>query len=94
MNELMTQIYQYSFAVDDVLLYLDTHPDDQDALAYYQCMRDARETAVAAYECQFGPLTKDGVKDSADYWTWVNGPWPWEGGGSTCGTMRRGCNTR
>ena len=94
MNDLMTQIYQYSFAVDDVLLYLVTHPDDQEALAYYQCMRDSRETAVKAFECQYGPLTKDSIKDSADYWTWVNGPWPWEGGAGQCGTMRSGCSTR
>ncbi|MCI8465065.1 MAG: spore coat protein CotJB [Lachnospiraceae bacterium] len=94
MNELMTQIYEYSFAVDDVLLYLDTHPDDQEALAYYKNMKEARAAAVGAYENQFGPLTKDGIKDCVDYWTWVNGPWPWEGGAGKCGTMRRGCNTR
>ena len=94
MNELMTQIYEYSFAVDDVLLYLDTHPEDQEALAYYKNMKDAREAAVSAYENQFGPLTKDGVKDCVDYWVWVNSPWPWEGGANNCGTMRKGCNTR
>lgn len=94
MKELMNEIYQYSFAVDDVLLYLDTHPEDQEALAYYQAMKDSRREAVKAYEAQYGPLTKDGIRDCADYWTWVNSPWPWEGGACSCGTMRKGFNTR
>ena len=94
MNELMNDIYKFSFALDDVQLYLDTHSDCQEALAYYQNMKKARETAVKAYECQFGPLTKDVVKDDADYWTWVNDPWPWEGGACSCGTMKKGCSTR
>lgn len=94
MNELMTQIYQYSFAVDEAKLYLDTHPDDEEALAYYRTMREARMDSVRAYEQQFGPLTADGVENSADYWTWVNDPWPWEGGAHKCGSMRRDCSTR
>ena len=94
MNDVMTQVYQYGFAVSDILLYLDTHPEDQEALTYYKNMREARDAAVSAYEDQYGPLTIDGVKDCAAYWVWVNGPWPWEGGAGKCGTMRKGSNTR
>ena len=32
---LMKQINETGFAMDDVLLYLDTHPTDAKALAYY-----------------------------------------------------------
>ena len=37
MNEsmIMKQLNEGSFAMDDVLLYLDTHPNDRDALNYY-----------------------------------------------------------
>ena len=66
MNDVMTQVYQYGFAVSDILLYLDTHPEDQEALTYYKNMREARDAAVSAYEDQYGPLTIDGVKDCAD----------------------------
>ena len=34
-EKLLHYIDMVSFAVDDVLLYLDTHPCDQDALAYF-----------------------------------------------------------
>ena len=37
-NQLMEHINQVSFAVDEVKLYLDTHPCDSEALAYFHEM--------------------------------------------------------
>ena len=34
--DLLQQINKVSFAVDDVKLYLDTHPCDEEAIAYFQ----------------------------------------------------------
>ena len=31
------------------------------------------------YENNYGPLTYDGVNTNRDGWSWVCGPWPWEG---------------
>ena len=90
-NQLLTIIDQASFAMDDVLLYLDTHPCDQAALNYYQYVTKLRLDAKEAYEANFGPLTVDHVH-SNQYWTWVQGKWPWEGGNSTCGTMKNDYN--
>ena len=94
-NQLLSIIDQASFAMDDVLLYLDTHPCDKAALNYYQYVRDLRQNAKNNYEANFGPLTVDQVR-SDQYWTWVQGRWPWErrGGASVCGTMKNGCSTR
>ena len=77
-SALLRKVYEASFAVDDVILYLDTHPDDQDALNYYQYVSELRKQAMDAYEAQCGPLMIDEVW-SDNYWTWVNNPWPWEG---------------
>ncbi|WP_124067809.1 spore coat protein CotJB [Clostridium sp. E02] len=77
-DALMMQIYQSSFAMNDVVLYLDTHPCDQDALNYFYYVSDLRKKAVKAYEENCGPLMVEGVMDE-NYWTWVNDPWPWEG---------------
>ena len=79
-SALLRKVYEASFAVDDVILYLDTHPDDQDALNYYQYVSELRKQAMDAYEAQCGPLMIDEVR-SDNYWTWVNNPWPWEGEG-------------
>lgn len=82
MNEnarmLMQRIYETGFAMDDIVLYLDTHPCDREALNYYHYVTDMRREAMEAYECQFGPLMPDGVRDD-NKWTWLTECWPWEG---------------
>ena len=35
-RDLLNKIYEVSFAVDDVKLYLDTHPWDEEALSYFR----------------------------------------------------------
>lgn len=80
-NQLLQTIYQAGFAMDDVTLYLDTHPCDKDALCYYHYVTNLRNEAMAAYQAQCGALMIDQV-DSCDYWSWVNDKWPWEGGAS------------
>lgn len=92
-RQLMDMIDQTSFAVDEILLYLDTHPCDQNALNYYHYVAEARKNAMAAYQAGYGPLMADQVT-SDNYWTWVQGKWPWEGGNCVCGDMRNACNTR
>ena len=66
------------FAMDDVALFLDTHPENQDALRYYKAVRDMRDQSMAAYERRFGPLRYTDVTSMS--WNWVTEKWPWEGG--------------
>ena len=82
MNEspraLKQMVYETGFAVDDMELYLDTHPCDTNALNYYQQLVKMNREAVRAYESQCGPLTAEAV-NSVDNWTWIADKWPWEG---------------
>lgn len=78
-DQLLTLIYQASFAMDDVILFLDTHPCDANALNYYHYVVNLRKEAMKAYESQCGPLMIDQV-ESCNYWNWVDNKWPWEGG--------------
>ena len=75
---LMNQINEASFAVDDVALFLDTHPHGIAAMQYYQNVVTMRKNAIDAYERQFGPLMIDSVNGQT--WDWVTEKWPWEGG--------------
>lgn len=75
---LMRQIMEAGFAMDDVALFLDTHPENQDALRYYKAVRDMRDQSMAAYERRFGPLRYTDVTSMS--WNWVTEKWPWEGG--------------
>lgn len=78
-KEMMLQtVYETGFALDDIILYLDTHPMDRDAMNYYQFIRQANEAAVKDYEQMFGPLMADSVMGNT--WNWLDNPWPWEGG--------------
>lgn len=78
-QSLLARVNETGFAVDDANLYLDTHPCDQAALAYFQQAAAMYQNAVNAYSAQFGPLM---AVDSTDvnYWSWISDPWPWEGG--------------
>jgi spore coat protein JB len=77
-EEALRNVSETGFAIDDIILYLDTHTDDPQAMAYYQYAMQANQDAIAAYENAFGPLMFTNV--DADTWTWTNSPWPWEGG--------------
>ena len=78
-NELMDKINQYSFAMNEANLFLDTHPFDQEALAYFQKFRELRIEAVKEYAKYYAPLCIDYAVCEKTPWSWVNEPWPWEG---------------
>lgn len=77
-NQLLKFIYEVGFAIDDVILYLDTHPCDACALEYYYKYKELKQQAVEEYTRFFGPLTMDNV-ESKNKWAWIREPWPWEG---------------
>ena len=76
-NPLMMKITELSFAMDDLRLFLDTHPDCREALVYYDEIQRQRRNAVDEYEAKFGPLGFYGNVDCSE-WKWANGPWPWQ----------------
>jgi len=71
-------VQQTGFAMLELNLFLDTHPEDAAALAAFGTARNEYQKAVAAYESAYGPLTVcSGDKNTT--WAWVETPWPWEG---------------
>lgn len=76
-QNLLQFINEVSFALDDVALYLDTHPKDMTAMEYYRKYKSERAQAIKEYENMYGPLCHYNVNQ--DTWTWVDEPWPWEG---------------
>lgn len=78
-KELYEWIMMLSFCAVDMMLYLDTHPDDEEALNYFNQCTELYRTAKQSYEQQFGPL--NAFSDSSlTGWDWNEGPMPWEGG--------------
>ncbi len=81
-GELMKRINEYSFAVDDLLLYLDTHPHCEKGLQCYRENVRKRMELLELYAKNYGPLTIDTGDDCASKsWEWVLQPFPWENEG-------------
>lgn len=80
-QQMLRWVDMVSFAVQEANLYLDTHPSDPAALAYFQEYSRLRNQALKDYASMFGPLTIDTAGGCKNQWEWVNSPWPWEGGG-------------
>ena len=82
MNEqkkLMEAVYVCGFAADEARLFLDTHPQDRQALEYYRKKTEQYRQAVARYEEKYGPIMQTNGAASG-HWQWATSPWPWEGG--------------
>ena len=77
--QLLHWIDMVSFAVVDITEYLDTHPQDEKALNYFNHYMDLRRSALQAYAQKYGPLTIDNANPD-NYWNWSDVPLPWEGG--------------
>lgn len=73
----LMRVQTYGFALDEAILFLDTHPNDRDALDYYHKAQAEYENAVKLYTTKFGPLEAKKVM-SRDGWAWVEGCMPWE----------------
>ena len=76
-EDALRRVQMYDFALTDTGLFLDTHPTNRAALAFYNETRRMYLDAVEVYEDQFGPLTAMDTEVS-NGWTWVDTPWPWE----------------
>ncbi|MGH4050057.1 MAG: spore coat protein CotJB [Clostridium sp.] len=75
--ELLKQIVSYEFMKDDLGLYLNTHPMDQEALAKYNYYVMESKGLKEHYEMNYGMLTEHSSL-SPYPWQWSNNPWPWE----------------
>lgn len=76
-DELLMKIMQYKFYINDLTLYLDTHPNDQKALQIHNEYVEKLDKVVNKYEEKYGPLTIETVMES---WEWAQNLWPWERG--------------
>ena len=66
-KELYEWIATLGFCAVDMMLYLDTHPDDEAGLDYFNQCTQLYRNAKMAYEKQYGPLNAFG-ESNADEW--------------------------
>ena len=76
---LIKQISALEFASLDLQLYLDTHPEDKEAIEKMNMFKLKAAPLIKEYEDKFGPLTKG--ESEGNNWSWIKAPWPWESEG-------------
>ena len=80
-NTALCELMALDFAVKELNLYLDTHPQDQEALALYSSYLKLAREGREKYLAKYGPLTSEDLV-MTDGYAWINDPWPWELGGN------------
>ena len=76
-KEMLEKIKCLKFAVVELALYLDTHPDDKKALCLHNKYSKELKEICDKYQKVYGPLT---IEYPCNKWRWLEEPWPWEGG--------------
>lgn len=78
-HDLFHCIEETSFYMDDLRLFLDTHPCNQEAIAAFNYYASLRKELEMEYSELYGPLTSYTMNNNCEDWLWVCAPWPWEG---------------
>jgi len=72
-------IQQTEFMTDDLRLFLNTHPNCEEALCALKYYLDVERDLKGKYEKCYGPLSLEGIEEQ-DCYNWIHGVWPWEMG--------------
>lgn len=72
-----TELQALGFAIGELALYLDTHPNDREALELYQAYQKMYHQGMMEFGEKYGPLTHS-QPTQGDRYRWPNDPWPWE----------------
>ena len=75
-ERLLYQVMAYSFAINDLNLYLDLHPDNKGMLDLFKKYVKEEKELCNEYVNKYGPLEVNEVKGQK--FDWINSSWPWE----------------
>ncbi|ATW23413.1 spore coat protein CotJB [Candidatus Formimonas warabiya] len=77
-RSLLRKIQELEFAAVELNLFLDTHPENEQALCDYNRFTEELMNVKNMYEIRYGPLANFGSSPSQFPWQWIQSPWPWE----------------
>lgn len=76
--ELLRQLQETDFVLVELNLYLDTHPEDEAAIAQFNQFVQKSMTLKHQFQSLFGPLFQFGNSYSPVPFMWKEAPWPWQ----------------
>lgn len=71
-EEMMERIKCLNFAITELALYLDTHPEDEKALCLHRKYCKEYRELTDKYQKVYGPLT---IQFPCNKWRWLEEPW-------------------
>ena len=75
-SALYYKIQTCSFNMEELNLFLDTHPKCVEAQKLMERYAELMRRLVKEYSEKYGPMSReDYVKGP---WKWIESPWPWE----------------
>ncbi len=77
-GRLLLGIYELDFAMNDLSLYLDLHPDDMSTYNLFKKYTEDLNSLVKDYESKYGPMEL--CHSNYDKYEWVNSALPFKGG--------------
>ncbi len=75
-DEMLRKLSALDFYIIDLHLYLNTHPDDKEAIMKYNAVVKEAQTLRQEFQEQYGMLTAGSVTKYP--WQWIENPWPWQ----------------
>ena len=76
--KLLHELQAVDFVLVELNLYLDTHPDDLDAIKQYNFYAHKKQVLKHQFESEFGSLQSFGQSYSHNPFSWPEAPWPWQ----------------
>ncbi len=78
-DELLKKLSELDFIAVDLALFLNTHPENTEAIQAYNQVITAADSVRMKYEEAFGPLCSfRSYAANTNHWEWNNPPWPWQ----------------
>lgn len=78
---LLFHIMELDFAINDLNLYLDLHPEDQKIYETFKTYTKECIELKDRYAKEFGPLSLD--QTMSNQYEWMKNPWPWDKSGGS-----------
>ena len=76
-EEALFNLSQMGFAMHELNLYLDIHPEDRNMLNVFMDYKNTYNNLLNSYEQKYGPITVNGANGPTPF-SWVNTTFPWE----------------
>ena len=74
----MLSLQQTGLTMDDLLIYLDTHTDDDFAMQRFNETAEKYKTMVQEYTARYSPLLSICGQNGTAEWQWALTDFPWD----------------